>query len=122
MWSLGQEGWHGRPESGELAGGLGRGSGWGGSRVHGGSIWVLTCGGERTGRRARRKPAASVTGGVTPASWQLGPGNKRKEKLRGVLGEVRAAPTGGESGRSKGFTVGTKGDDNGGLVALCTRA
>jgi hypothetical protein len=36
--ALEAQGRRGRPESGELTGGLGRGSGWGGSRVHGVSI------------------------------------------------------------------------------------
>jgi hypothetical protein len=40
---LGPRGRRGRPKSGDLAGGLGRGSGWGGSRVHEGlnpEVWM----------------------------------------------------------------------------------
>jgi hypothetical protein len=74
--ALGPRGRCGRLNSGELAGGLGRGSGWGGSRVHEGAICVLTCGGERTGGRARRKSAATAAGMVTPASLRSSLGNK----------------------------------------------
>jgi hypothetical protein len=49
---LGGFGRRGSPDSGEVVGGLGRGSGWGGSRVRLGPIWVLTCGGEMTGGMA----------------------------------------------------------------------
>jgi hypothetical protein len=66
--ALGPKGRRGSPDSGELAGGLGRGSGWGGSRVHEGSICVLTRGGERTGGRAHGRPAAATAGSSAPAN------------------------------------------------------
>jgi hypothetical protein len=102
------------------------GSGWGGSRGCGEPTWVLTRGREATGGRVRRRlAAAAAAGGVTPASWQLGPGNKRKGKLRGVLGQAGAARVGVASGRRVELAVGTTGGDNGGLVARyqgqCTR-
>jgi hypothetical protein len=100
-------------------------SGWGGSRGCGELTWVLSCGGEATGGRVRRRLAAAAAGGVTPASWQLGPGNKRRGKLRGVLGQAGAARVGVASGRRVELAVGTTGGDNGGLAARyqgqCTR-
>jgi hypothetical protein len=51
-------------------------------------IWVLTCGGEKTGGRARREPAAVAVGMVTPVSLQSSLSNKRVCKLQRVLGEV----------------------------------
>jgi hypothetical protein len=66
--ALGPKGRRGSPDSSELAGGLGRGSGWGGSRVHEGSICVLTRGGERIGGRARRRPATAAAGSSAPAN------------------------------------------------------
>jgi hypothetical protein len=51
---LGLRGRRSRPESGDLAGGLGRGSGWGGSRVHEGTVWVLLA--------LERRPATTVGG------------------------------------------------------------
>jgi hypothetical protein len=104
-WGLG---WRGSPDSGDLAGGLGRGSSWGGSRSFGEPTWVLTHGGEATGGWVWRRPAAADAGSSAPTSWQLGPGNKQRGKLWGVLGEVGASRDGGASGWSQGFTVGTK--------------
>jgi hypothetical protein len=75
--SPGARGRHGRPDSGEVAGGLGRGSSWRGSRGHKGAICVLTRDGERAGGRARRRPAAAAAGVITPASRRLGMANKR---------------------------------------------
>jgi hypothetical protein len=60
---------------------------------------VLTCGGTSAGGRARRRPAAGAAGGVTPASLQLGLGNKWKGELQGVLGKVGAARVDGDNGR-----------------------
>jgi hypothetical protein len=106
--ALGSRERRGRSDSGELAGDLGRGNGWGGSRVHEGSIWLLTRSRERTGRRAWRKPVAGAAGSSAPTNWQLSLANKREGELRGILGRVGAACIGSESGRSQGFTVGTK--------------
>jgi hypothetical protein len=83
---LGPRGRRGRLDSGDLAGGLGRGSCWGGSRFHGSLVWVLTCSGDKTGGRARRKPAAATAGMVTPASLRSSLSNKRVCKLQRVLG------------------------------------
>jgi hypothetical protein len=68
------KGWRGRPESGDLAGGLGRGSGWGGSRVHEGSVWVPTCGREGTGHPGRRSRAVGAAGRERPGGrWMTAP-------------------------------------------------
>jgi hypothetical protein len=66
--ALGSLGRRGSPDSGEAGGGDGRGSGWRGSRVHEGSICVLTRGGERTGGRARRRPATAAAGSSAPVN------------------------------------------------------
>jgi hypothetical protein len=102
---LGLRGRCGRPESGDLASGLGRGSCWGGSRVHGSLIWVLTCGEKKTGGRARRKPAAAAAGMVTPASLRSSLSNKRVCKLQRVLGEVVAALVGNDKDRKMELAV-----------------
>jgi hypothetical protein len=82
----GPRGQRGRSDSGELAGGLGRGSGWEGSRVHEGSIWALTCGGEMAGGPGRRGQAAAAAAALIPANRQLGLGNKPGRGLYYVLG------------------------------------
>jgi hypothetical protein len=102
---LGPRGRRDRPDSGDLAGGLGRGSCYGGSRVHGPLIWVLTCGGEKTGGWARRKPAAAAAGMVTPASLRSSLSNKRVCKLQLVLGEVVAALVGNDKDRKMELAV-----------------
>jgi hypothetical protein len=53
MWPLGQRGRRDRPDSNEAGGGDGREKVGEGSRGCMDSIWVLTCGGEVTGGRAR---------------------------------------------------------------------
>jgi hypothetical protein len=62
---------------------------------------VLTRGGNSADGRARQRLTATAAGGATPARWRPGPGNKRKGKLRGILGKVGVARMGGESGRSR---------------------
>jgi hypothetical protein len=52
------------------------GSGWGGSRGCRGLVWVLTCNGNRTGGRPRRRPAMAATGCLAPANLRFAPGNK----------------------------------------------
>jgi hypothetical protein len=52
--ALGGLGWRGWMNFGDLAGGLGWGSVWEGSRVRLGPFWVLTCGGEMVGGHGRR--------------------------------------------------------------------
>jgi hypothetical protein len=98
---LGPRGRRGRPDSGDLASGLGRGSCWGGSRVHG----SLICGGEKTSGRAQRKPAAAAAGMFTPASLRSSLSNKRVCKLQRVLGEVVAALVGNGKDRKMELAV-----------------
>jgi hypothetical protein len=69
---------------------------------------VLTYSGTSAGGRARRRPAAGTTGGVTPVSLQLGPGNKRKGELQGVLGKVGVVRVDGDNGRRMELAVGAK--------------
>jgi hypothetical protein len=69
---------------------------------------VLTCGGTSASGRARRRPAAGAAGGVTLASLQLGPGNKRKGELQGVLGKVGVVRVDGDNGWRVELTVGAK--------------
>jgi hypothetical protein len=78
----------GQLDSGDLAGGLGRGSSWGGSRGHKGAICVLTRSGERAGGHGRRSPVAAAARAVAPANRWSGLDNKRLEGLQGVLVEV----------------------------------
>jgi hypothetical protein len=99
------KGRRGRPDSGDLADSLGRGSCWGGSRVHGCLIWVLTCGGEKTDGQAWRKPAAAAAGMVTPVSLRSSLSNKRVCKLQRVLGEVVAALVGNDKDRKMELAV-----------------
>jgi hypothetical protein len=101
---LGPRGRRGRPESDDLAGGLGRGSGWGGSRVHEGSVWVPTCGREATSHHGRRSRAAGVAGSSTPASWQPSLGNKWPGQLRWILTKVPRALGSWETERAQEFT------------------
>jgi hypothetical protein len=68
----------GRSKSGDLVVVLGRGSGWGGSRVHLGPIWVLVWGGKMTGDRVRRR---SVAEAVSPTRLRLGRGNQQPGEL-----------------------------------------
>jgi hypothetical protein len=75
--ALGPWGRRGRPKSGDLAGGLGRGRGWEGSRSRTGPVWVLTHGGNSAGGRARRRPAAAAAGGSCSGELRLGLSNKR---------------------------------------------
>jgi hypothetical protein len=96
---LGPRGRRGRPDSDDLAGGLGQGSGWGGSRSCGEPTWVLTHGGEATGGRVWRRPAMAAAGSSAPASWWLGLSNKRKGELLGILGQAGAKRVGGASVR-----------------------
>jgi hypothetical protein len=108
----------GRPDSGDLADGLGRGSSWGGSRGHKGAICVLTRGGERAGRRARRRPVAAAAGVITPASWRLGVANKRGWDLCWCKREAGATRACGEKRSEVDLAVSTDGGGNGGSVAL----
>jgi hypothetical protein len=99
-----------RPDSRDLAGGLGRGSSSGGSRGHKGAICVLTHGGERAGERARRRPAAGV---ITPASWRLGVANKRGWDLCWCKREAGAARVCGEKRPEVDLAVSTLVDGGG---------
>jgi hypothetical protein len=60
---------------------------------------VLTHGGEATGSRVWRRPAAAAAENSAPASWWLGLSNKRKWELLGILGQAGATCVGGASGR-----------------------
>jgi hypothetical protein len=66
----------GRSQSSDLAGVPGRGSGWGGSRVRLGPIWVLTCDGETSGGRGRQSRAACAAGVQAAASLGVGLGKQ----------------------------------------------
>jgi hypothetical protein len=79
--SPGARGRRGQPDSGDLAGGLGRGSSWGRSRSCGEPTWVLTHGGEATDGQVWRRPAAAAVGSSALASRRLGVANKRAWKL-----------------------------------------
>jgi hypothetical protein len=79
----GRRGWQ---DSGELTGGLGRESGWGGSRVHEGSIWALTCGREMAGGPGRWGQAVAAATALIPAYRRLGLGNKPGRGLYYVPG------------------------------------
>jgi hypothetical protein len=68
-------------------------------------IWVLTCGGEKTGGRARRKPAAAAAGMATPASLRSSLSNKLVYRLQRVLGEVVAALVGNGRDRKMELVV-----------------
>jgi hypothetical protein len=95
----------GRPESVELAGGLCRGSGWGGSRVHEGSIWALTSGGKVAGGHGRRGQAAATAGAVAPVRMWPGLGsNRRQARLQG-LGKTLAWLNGWEKERTRELGV-----------------
>jgi hypothetical protein len=63
------------------------------------------------GGHGRRSQAATTAGAVAPASRRLGRGNKRREKLRGVLGEVGATRDGGASGGVWRRQRGSRGTD-----------
>jgi hypothetical protein len=65
----GRRGW---PKSDDLAGGLGRGRGWEGSRGRVRPIRVLVWGGRTTGEQARRRPAAVAVGAVVPVNCGSG--------------------------------------------------
>jgi hypothetical protein len=78
--------------------------------------WGLTHVGGTAGDRGRRAPTAAAAGGTTPASWQLGPINKRTGKLLGTLGQVGARRVGGASDRRVEFTVSTNGGNGGSVV------
>jgi hypothetical protein len=100
----------GRPDSGDLAGGLGWGSSWGGSRSCGEPTWVLTHGGEATGGGRRWELCSGV-----PAA--------RRGQQAGV--EALLVQEGGGSvtcWRCKRPEGGVhrehRGDGKGGLVAL----
>jgi hypothetical protein len=101
--SLRGQGRRGLPDSGEAGGGDARGSGWRGSRVHEGSNCVLTCGGEKTGGRARCKPAEAAAGMATLASLRSSLSNKRVYRLQRVLGDVIAALVG--NGRDRKMEI-----------------
>jgi hypothetical protein len=71
--SSGQGGRRSRPDSGDLVGGLGRGSSWGGSRSCGEPTWVLTHSGETTGVGCggdrRRPPLGALLRQVGGSAW-----------------------------------------------------
>jgi hypothetical protein len=82
LGGLGRRGWK---NYGDLAGGLGRGSVWEGSRVRLWPFWVLTCCGEMVGGHRRRDQAAAAAGAVAPAKMWPGLGNKRRQdNLKGL--------------------------------------
>jgi hypothetical protein len=114
----GQGGRRGRQDSGDLAGGLGRGSSWGGPRGHKGAICVLTRGGERAGGWARRRPAAAAAGVITPASRRLGVANKRGWDLCWCKGEAGAARVSVASVRRVEFTVAAPMADDGARLGV----
>jgi hypothetical protein len=68
-------------------------------------IWVLTCGEEKTGGRARRKPAAAAAGMATPASLRSSLSNERVYRLQRVLGEVVIALVGNGRDRKMELVV-----------------
>jgi hypothetical protein len=107
--SPGARGRRGRPDSGDLAGGLGRGSSWGGSSSCGEPTWVLTHGGEVTGGRVWRRPAAAAAGSSAPASLQLGVANKWAGELCRCTREAGAARVCSEKRSEVEFTVSTDG-------------
>jgi hypothetical protein len=78
--------------------------------------------GSRRSREFAGGCSAAAAGRVTPASWRLSLVNKRNRELQGGPRESSASRIGDESGRRKGFPMGTKGGGNGGSTALCTRA
>jgi hypothetical protein len=106
----GPTGRRGRPESGELAGGLCRGSYWGGFRVHEGSTWALNCGGKVVGGHGRHGQAATAVGAVAPARmWQGLGSNRRQARLQG-LGRMLAWLNGLEKEQTRELGVrGTHG-------------
>jgi hypothetical protein len=107
---LGPRGRRGLSESGELAGGLGQGSGWGGSRVHEGSTWVLTCSGEVAGGHGRLGQAAAAAEAVAPARMWPGLGSKRRQARLQGLGKTLAWLDGWEKERTRELGVrGTHG-------------
>jgi hypothetical protein len=79
--SPGGMGRRGRPDSGDLAGELGRGVAGEALGVVGNRTWVLTRDGNHVGGRPRRRSAAAAAGGSSPANWRLGPDNKWLEEL-----------------------------------------
>jgi hypothetical protein len=66
---------------------------------------VLTCGGEKTDGRARRKPAATAAGMATPVSLRSSLSNKRVCNLQRVLGEVVAPLVGNDKDRKMELAV-----------------
>jgi hypothetical protein len=107
MWSKGAWGGpRGRgADSGDLAGGLNRGSGSGGSRGWEETAWGLTHVGGTAGGRGRWAPTAAVARENTPANWRLGQINKRTGKLLGTLGKAGAARACGERRPGVEFTA-----------------
>jgi hypothetical protein len=107
MWPLGLGGGASRGNFGDLAGELGRGVAGEELGLSGLGLGAHLRRGQ-AGGRARWRPAAAAVGGLIPANRPPGLDNKRAWELQGVLVEVGAARVCGESGRSQGFTVGTK--------------
>jgi hypothetical protein len=82
------------------------GSGWGGSTIHEGSTWALTCGGEVAGGQGRRGQATAAVGAVAPARLWPGLGSKRRQaRLRG-LGKTLVSLDGWEKERTRKLDVG----------------
>jgi hypothetical protein len=72
-------------EFGGLAGGLGRGRGWGGSRVREGPACGRFRGGTAAGERRGGDWAAVAAGGLAPATLRCAPGNVWEGELQWVL-------------------------------------
>jgi hypothetical protein len=120
--ALGSWGRHGWSDSGDVAGGLGRGSGWGGSRVRLGPFWVLTCGGEMAGRHGRRSQVAAGVGAGAPASLRSGLGNRQWKDLLQCLGEMPERLDGRENMRAWELGIDSNhGADGGALVVVRER-
>jgi hypothetical protein len=98
----GRRGW---PKSGNLAGGLGRGRVWEGSRSRVRPIRVLVWGRRTTGEQAQRRPATVAVGAVAPVKIGAGQGNSQRCELQDVLGEELGALIGSGCKRKEGLIV-----------------
>jgi hypothetical protein len=80
--ALGPWGRRGWLKFGSLAGGLGRGRGWGGSRVREGPACVRFRGGTAAGEQHGRDRAAVATGVFAPATLRCTPSNVWEGELQ----------------------------------------